>query len=53
MTIEEIRKNAPDGATHYIANIDDIIYVKNEMIWFRNSWWFATFQNKEEIKPLN
>ena len=52
MTIEEIRKGAPPEATHYIVNNDDIIYVKYEMIWFRESWWFATFTNKDEIKPL-
>ena len=41
-----------DGATGYILNNDDIIYVKDEMIWFRDTWWFATFKNNDEIKPL-
>ena len=52
MTIEEIKRNKPDGATGYILNNDDIIYVKDEMIWFRDTWCFATFKNNDEIKPL-
>lgn len=52
MTIEEIRKGAPNGSTGYIIHNNDVIYVKNEMIWHRGSWWFATFTNKDKIKPL-
>ena len=35
-----------------VLNNNDIIYVKDEMIWFRDTWWFATFKNNDEIKPL-
>lgn len=52
MTEQEIKRNKPDGATGYILNNDDIIYVKDEMIWFRDTWWFASFTNKDDIKPL-
>ena len=52
MTMEEIRKNAPSGATHYLESKKGILYVKNEMIWFRDSWCFATFSDKSKIKPL-
>lgn len=48
---DEIRKNAPDGATGYIENESNIYYIKGEMIWFRDSWFFATFDTSE-IKPL-
>ena len=40
------------GLQGYVLNNDDIIYVKDEMIWFRDTWWFATFKNNDEIKPL-
>lgn len=56
MTIEEIRRNAPEGATHY----DDVgIYYKKEgkflymeindgWIWYTNIELISEF----EIKPL-
>lgn len=56
MTIEEIRKNAPEGATHY-RNKE---FVKHECgnwyIFYKGNWnkihpiVFSEF--KDEIKPL-
>ena len=43
MTIEEIRKGAPEGATHYAINRGDLIYLKEsyKYSWYRwqgNAW---------------
>lgn len=41
MTQEEIRKNAPSGATHYIQSGGHIWYFKNPkkwMIYYRHEW---------------
>lgn len=51
MNIEEIRKNAPEGATGYIKSKGRIHYIKGEMIWFRDSWYFGT-SCRSKIKPL-
>lgn len=51
MNIEEIRKNAPIGATGYIENEGKIYYIKSECIWYKGEWWFSTFCH-DEIKPL-
>lgn len=55
MTIEEIRKNAPDGATSYMIQRGDIVYVKphKEYGWYRwaeNSWQHYCWY--QEVKPL-
>ena len=34
MTLEEIRKNAPEGATHYGYDYDDLIY------FYARSWGY-------------
>lgn len=52
MTIEEIRKNAPKGATHYSIRDNNISYFKKEMVWFRESWFFCTLSKDIELKPL-
>lgn len=52
MTIEEIRKNAPPEATHYIIENGKVFYYNGMCIWFRNSWWFAMLGNKDQLKPL-
>lgn len=61
MNIEEIRKNAPDGATHYrIGSQVNIIYYKaidfDDLYFYRpkhNIWSITgnTLKNNE-IKPL-
>jgi hypothetical protein len=43
MTIEEIRKNAPDGATHYD---DQDYWKKNDFGWFI---WIATVSQWKQI----
>jgi hypothetical protein len=57
MTIEEIRKNAPQGATHYkiIKDGRPLYFNSNHHYW---NWvslkWVQTIvhYSKEEIKPL-
>ena len=58
MTIEEIRKNAPSGASHFtIIMFLGVIYIKYIDDY---SWWFDNSINKwiktkayTEAKPLN
>jgi hypothetical protein len=66
MTIEEIRKNAPDGATHYheykqpiFINVEYARFVGGiRQIWnhYFNDWIFDCVdeleQSSEEFKPL-
>lgn len=60
MTIEEIRKGAPDGATHYKmsrAFIGTVIYFKlsNKGLhqWLSSIGWSAPFSKlSDKIKPL-
>ena len=57
MTIEEIRKNAPDGATHYEIDGRFIYYYKfnniNLSIWNRNKGWLLKpVEWAVDIKPL-
>lgn len=58
MTIEEIRKNAPDGATHYIEimflGLVYIKYIDGYSHWFDESIkkWIPT-KAYTEAKPLN
>lgn len=60
MTIEEIRKNAPEGATHYIDDDGFFDYYKienDEMYGFNNRNWIKLFPyvlnfHKSRIKPL-
>lgn len=59
MTIEEIRKNAPQGATHYHPNNGLAIYVKklgvSYAIWndLKNDWIYGstTFNLMKEFSP--
>ena len=62
MNIEEIKKNAPDGATHYSPNavFGCNYYFKVEMnnvfIWQLGKRWAETirkFNEYEHIKPLH
>ena len=53
MNIEEIRAQAPKGATHYIEANDKVFYVMKKMIWFRNTWCFAAFKDDVKLKPLH
>ena len=55
MTIEEIRKNAPDGATHYSTYGGFVIYHKFQdkgiYVWDCDHWRrFSCFV--ENLKPL-
>jgi hypothetical protein len=64
MNIEEIRKNAPDGATHYCI-YDEICFYKNQdcgwFFWKLNKWlkipkrWcYNPITNIDnELKPLH
>lgn len=60
MTIEEIRANAPDGATHYDANDDDEPYKLDDdsvYYWRRGFWHFFCYRNRTgdlamDLKPL-
>ena len=57
MTPQQIKANAPEGATHYSDIIFDIIYLKEshkygwECFVF-GSWHPYTVEDNEEIKPL-
>lgn len=56
MTPEEIRKNAPEGATHYSDDFEVIYLRRNKGVW--NCWvfdgWFLYVPEDDEcIKPLN
>lgn len=45
MNIEEIRKNAPDGATHYVLYKNGLsIYIK-----FNNDGWWSYFSKKDGV----
>ncbi len=62
MTIEEIRANAPEGATHYDVDGDEIAYYMNdEGHWLGaddNGDWWNLFSGDfryydENLKPLH
>ena len=57
--IEEIRKNAPNGATHYFFGEDWVAYVKteNSQVYFYPNFmrsWIEAIPNEvpPEAKPL-
>lgn len=62
MTIEEIRKNKPEGSTHYYLDNGDIVYMGKDTIgrwcYVENDWegWPCRSSDVEEIeskiKPL-
>ena len=57
MTIEEIRKNAPDGAQKYRVNTDGSVYYyrwkNNEgMQWWSTWCWLVVNTYGMELKPL-
>ena len=57
MTTEEIRKNAPDGATHYIEYAGVTYFKSNEYglhIWSKmfGEWVFDRRFRIAELKPL-
>lgn len=57
MNIEEIRKNAPEGATHYSETPMEYIFLKES---YKYGWYCYAFgawhpydvEDDEEIKPL-
>lgn len=57
MTIEEIRKNAPQGATHYATPMGKLIYIKDcfssRRYWNKekNRWLVFNFHSPS-IMPL-
>ena len=55
MTIEEIRKNKPNGATHYGHWDKKLYYVRDGMVFISNSgeWLEANSIFLRNIKPLN
>ena len=57
MNIEQIRKEAPDGATHYIEAPMEIIFLKESYkygwkCFVFGSWKPYIAEDNEEIKPL-
>ncbi|MCA4780295.1 hypothetical protein IF090_11735 [Acinetobacter towneri] len=42
MGIDEIRKNAPEGATHYSVDSNQTDYIKHEhgnwYVWYKDNW---------------
>lgn len=44
MNIEEIKNNAPDGATHAVSEHGNIDYLKHEC----GNWW--VWQNKDWVR---
>ena len=57
MTNQEIKKNAPQGATHYTDIGIDIIYLKESYkygwkCFVFGSWQAYMVEDNEEIKPL-
>lgn len=58
MTIDQIKKNAPEGATHWNPNNTKAIYYKvnNGKIKFwveKHQLWYGSCVSIGEIKPLN
>lgn len=55
MTIEEIRKNAPSGATSYATPMGRVTYIKDTLdgrrMWKNNRWMIFNFHSPS-IKPL-
>lgn len=58
MNIEEIRKNAPDGATHYYLSYKtwNVYYFKvlsgKILIWNNLKEWFSESSFSVSLKPL-
>lgn len=55
MNIEQIRKNAPDGATHYYNSSDGINYckiIKNELWTFDSNSKLYKIYGNITVKPL-
>lgn len=56
MTIEEIRKNKPDGATHY-SEACEVIYLRRHKCvwncWVFDGWFLYVPEDDEDIKPLH
>ena len=48
MKIEEIRKNAPEGATHYSENQIGLLYVK-----YIEGKTFYTYSDKTDWRKMN
>lgn len=54
MTIEEIRKGAPDGATHYrlLKIIERVLYFKKingELFWFNDCDFWSSVRKDDGI----
>lgn len=55
MNIEEIRKNAPEGADSYIKlGNGEIRYfdMRTCRAWIDGDWWFASLSLLKRMKPL-
>lgn len=55
MNIEEIRKGAPKGATHYSDDFE-VVYLRMYKgvwnCWVFDGWFLYQNEDDEEIKPL-
>ena len=57
MTLDEIRKNAPDGATHYakMRNKNVLYFIKSRnLVYIKNMWKETDYPINDihNIKPL-
>lgn len=54
MNEQEIRDNKPDGATGYIIGrvTENVIYVKDNMVWSYTTKELTSFVHNMNIKPL-
>lgn len=53
MTIEEIRKGAPFGSTHYDEEGNYYVVLYRTVAWvWDNNWKPVMFQVSDKIKPL-
>ena len=56
MTLEEIRKNAPEGATHYKIDSGYTLYYRDDIyalwLWIKKGEWVITRYRLGDIKPI-
>ena len=54
MTPQQIKANAPEGATGYIIGriTGEVIYIKDNMIWSYTKKEWISFVHNMNIKPL-
>ena len=56
MTLEEIRKNAPKGATHYKIDSGYTLYYKDDIyalwLWIKKGEWVITRYRLNDINQI-